>query len=163
MTLHGTTKTFEPDGPHSSQRTGSECRAFGPAADRPARCHNQPASFKAEKLAQISMQLRRLNEQPVFDLTNYSEVQRYAAARQQVARSLKEFAIALGNRDNANGAWRSRSLRRQSEAAVMRAQVPWGPTMPPPRPINRLVGSLSSSLAKALLYRGSRRFAVLEP
>lgn len=117
----------------------------------------------ADKLAQASMQLRRLGDRPDITLNDHSEMQQYAAARQQVAQSLKGFARALANRSNANRAWRSRSLRRQSEAAVIRGQVALESYNEAAQAYNRLFCSQSARVSRALLYPGSREFALLDP
>ncbi len=116
----------------------------------------------ADKLTQAGIQLRRLGERPDFTLSDHGQMQQYAAARQQVAQSLKDFALALANRSNANRAWRSRSLRRQSEASVIRAQVALESYNKAARTYNRLLGSQSAGFSRALLYPGSREFALLE-
>jgi hypothetical protein len=122
---------------------------------------NQPK--KAEELARASAQLRRLSEYRAIDLGDQADMARYGAARQQVAGSLENVAIALANRGNANRAWRSRSLRQQCEAAVMRAHSAMETYNAAAGAYNHALGTRQADVSKALLYPGSRQFALLEP
>ena len=118
---------------------------------------------KAEKLARASALLRRLSEYRIVDLSDQADMARYGAARQQVAGSLEKVAIAFASRGNANRAWRSRSLRQQSEAAVVRSRTAMEAYNAAARDYNRILSTRQAIVSKALLYPGSRQLALLDP
>lgn len=100
---------------------------------------------------------------PPRDVTDIDGVRRYALERGRLIDGMKRLAIQLANRETGMRAWRSRSLRSDFEAAVLRSETAGRNFNDAVRAYNSALGGGRSAISKALLFPGTRRLALLEP
>lgn len=119
---------------------------------------------RPELARQISDAVRDLPDRPSHqpaDFDNARSLARYIDAHERLVSGLEILLQSLGRRGTPMQAWRSRSLQRETEYAVLRARAALSSYNTAAAAYNRALGSRNANLSKALLYPGLRRLALL--
>lgn len=112
---------------------------------------------KGDRLATLEL----MTEAERFDPGEASDVARYGAARAEVLAYLKQSAETLASPQSAGLAWRLRGLRKECLAALLRSEAAARAYNEAVHEFNRALGASGRNFAKALLFPGRRRFALL--